>query len=155
MVGIVDQYSDTLVFIGVIEAASNHCSVGIIWRLLFAVVYHKSRFIAVEGASDKGVVAAVIDASVKILVTHYVGHLVIFAKIHEIQSRAAIYNMTFGDGQAGAKMISRASARDTAADEGGYEASGHGGVEGLTLSPILSRCRSDIDYTMPCANLIG
>ena len=68
MLNVKKQKPDALILTHMVEGAAYHRAVGIVGRLSFPIVYHKSGLVAVEGASHKDIIAAVVDASVEIFV---------------------------------------------------------------------------------------
>ena len=58
------MYSDTLIVAGVVKRAAHHSAVGVIARLIVAVIDNKTRAVGVKAATDEGVVSAVIYAAV-------------------------------------------------------------------------------------------
>ena len=112
--GTLQQNTDAMILVTVIEGAACDRSVRVIGGLLPRIVDDKSDFIGVKQTCGKDVVSTVIDAAVKVARGMNIRKAMIFAVMRDMNTGPTVEHMAVGDGHGRADAVSRVHARDAA-----------------------------------------
>ena len=108
--GIDDLDPDPSVSVGMMEGTSNGDPVGIVFCHTVAVVDQKAQRVSAEITVYKHIVSAVVDTSVPIAGAMYIGELMKFAEMGDVNSHSATHDMAVGCRHARAHAGSRIQA---------------------------------------------
>ena len=128
-----------------VESAGSAGTVGIVGRLLFAVIDEVAHRVAIKAATHKHIVAAIIDTAIQIPGTGHVGKVMELAEMADIDTGTAIMDAAVGDAQRAVDAISGVPAGDAAAREIANTASLHDRIHGLTAAIFQGGCSDKAD----------